>query len=229
MLIMMLFSFSAEAGIPLTMDNPTSPSYYKKRIVIEKESKGNKDSKIKAKKNKVKSVPTQSSSSFFGPLTPGRAALIESIEDDYRRLEYLRNKDYTPKTWIAFTNARLKYYIEYPDILTKELNKPENEDGLWLQSSDGYIKLTTLGDYNTQSAKEILETISAKYKRNFLVKKSGKNWYRFVYRKGDDVIHRYGIVNDDKKAEFILGYPIEKREEFEAITKQMEKTLTFEE
>lgn len=217
MLIMMSFSFSAEARILLTKNNTNSrplPKFIKNSSKKEKTEKRNPN---------AKSLDSQSSSSFFGRPTPGMMALIESIEEDNRRLEYLRNKDYTPKTWIAFTNARLKYSIEYPDILTKELNKPENEDGLWLQSSDGYVKLTTLGGYNTKSAKEILETISAK--RNFLVKKCGKDWYRFVYRKEDDVIHRYGIVNGSKKAEFILGYPSEKREEFEAIAKRMEQSL----
>ena len=184
------------------------------------------ENSVKIYRKGKKEVDTQSASSFFGPLTPGMAAFIESIEDDNRRIEYLRTKNYIPKTWIAYTNARLKYSIEYPDILTKELNKPDNEDGLWLQSADGYVKLTTLADYNTKSAKEILDTISSKYNR-FITKEYGKNWYRFVYRKKDDIIHRYGIINGYRKAEFIFGYPSEKREQFKAITERMERTLNF--
>ena len=227
MLIATLFPFSVEAGIPLTKDNKNSRPL-PKLIRIDP----NAPKKASKKNPNAKIVYTQSSSSSFGPLTPKMAAFIEEMEDERRRSEYLKKQNYITSSteWRTYFDERLQYSVEYPDILTKELEKPTNSSGLWLQSSDGYVRLTVLGKDNTtgRTAAGILNEISSKAKKVTILKKEhGSDWYRFIYRRAYDTVHRYGIVNDYVEAEFILGYPNEKSEQFKSVTERMEQTLQF--
>ena len=220
MLILMLFSFSVEAGIPLAKENKNSHPLPKLiRIVPNAPKKASK-----------KNPNAQSSSSFFGALTPKMAAFIEETEDDRRRSEYLKKQNYITSSteWLTYVDERLQYYVEYPDILTKGLEKPANSSGLWLNSSDGYVRLTVLGKHNAtgKTAAGILNEISSKANNITIIKKEhGFDWYRFVYRRVYDTVYRYGIVNCYVNAEFILGYPNEKSEQFKTVTARMEQTL----
>lgn len=221
----MLFSFSTEAGIPLTKDNRNSrplPEF------IKTDSK--KPQKPQKRNTNTKAVSPESSFSYVGPLTPEMAAWLEYFEDDRRRIEYLKNKNYVTAStkWFAYTDRNIGASIEYPDIFHQELAKPTNADGLWLQSSDGYVRLTVLYSYNTagETAEAILHEISSNTENIKVLKKEhGDSWYRFVYRRIYDTVHRYSIIKGYVKAEFILGYPNEKSEQFKAVIERMERTL----
>ena len=223
----MLSSFSVEAGIPLTKDNKNSRPL-PKLIRIDP----NAPKKASKKNPNAKIVHTQSSSSFFGRPSPKMAAFIEKMEDDRRRREYLKNKNYVTATteWITYVNEHLGFSVDYPNILPKPMKKPANAEGIWLESSDGEIKLTVLGSYNVnrENAEEMLSIISSKIKNVTIVKKEyGDDWYRFSYRDDYHTVHRYGIVDDYMRAEFILGFPNEKREQFKPVTERMEETLNL--
>lgn len=214
-----LFSFSAEASISLTKDHRNSrplPEFIKPSPKHSSKAK--------------KSNPNAESSFSHVGFHPELAAWIEYFEDERRRIEYLKNKDYITSStrWLAYTDKNLGAYIEYPDIFPKELERPIGAEGLWVQSSDGYVKLTVLYSYNTsgETAEGILREISSNTESIEVLKKEyNDGWYRFVYRRACDTVHRYGIIRGYVKAEFILGYPNEKSEQFRAITKQMEQTL----
>ena len=219
-----LFSFSAEATIPLTKNNKNSrplPEFIK-------------PSRKKSSKEKKNNPNAEASFSYAGPLTPEMAAWLEYFEDDRRRIEYLKSKNYVTAStqWVAYTDNNLGAYIEYPDIFPKELERPADSKGLWVQSSDGYVKLTVLYSYNTagETAEDILHEISSNTENIKVLKKEhGDSWYRFVYRRIYDTVHRYCIIRHYVKAEFILGYPNEKSEQFKAIIERMERTLQIRE
>lgn len=224
MLCAVLLSFSAEASIPLTKDNKNSrplPEFIK-------------PSRKKPSKERKNNPNAESSFSYTGSFHPDLAAWIEYFEDDRRRIEYLKHQNYiTASTkWRIYADERFGAYVEYPDIFTKGLEKPAGAEGLWLQSHDGYVKLTVLTGYNTagKSAQGILNEIAADAENaKIIAKKYGNGWYRLVYRRLEDTVHRYGIAGDYMKAEFILGYPNEKSEQFKSVTERMEQTLNIKE
>ena len=220
-----LFSFSAEASIPLTRDNKNSrplPEFIK-------------PSPKKSSNEKKNNPNAESSFSYVGSFHPELAPWLEYFADERRRIEYLKNKNYiTASTkWFAYTDKNLGAYIEYPDIFPQELERPAGAEGLWVQSSDGYVRLTVLFSYNTsgETSEGILRKISSNTESiiKVLKKEYNNGWYRFVYRRSYDTVHRYGIIRGYVKAEFILGYPNEKSEQFRAITDRMEQTLQIRE
>ncbi len=214
-----LFSFSAEASISLTKDNRNSrplPEFIKPSTKHSSKAK--------------KSNPNAESSFSHVGFHPELAAWIEYFEDERRRIKHLQNKTYvtTSTKWLAYIDKNLGASIEYPDIFPKELERPAGAKGLWVQSSDGYVRLTVLYSYNTsgETAEGILREISSNTESIEVLKKEyNDGWYRFVYRRAYDTVHRYGIIRGNVKAEFILGYPNEKSEQFRAVTERMEQTL----
>ena len=221
----LLFSFSAEAGIPLTKDNTNSRPMPK---VIKR--KKHRIPTYKTDNPKKKSVPTQSSFSYFGPLTPQMSALLEQFADDRSRSEYLEKQNYVTEStnWAKYVNKRLGFSVEYPDIFPKEMKKPPDSDGLWVESFDENVKLTVLGSYNTtgQTAKEFLNIIYSQANNVVILEEESEdNWYRFIYRGYCNTIHRYGIITENLKVEFILGYPNGKEETFQSVAERMEQTL----
>lgn len=123
--------------------------------------------------------------------------------------------------WARYVNGRFGYSVEYPDLFSKR-DDPANGDGVWLKSKDGRTRLTLSGGYNVlmQDGGTMLESREAK---GVLKKESGSEWFRLVRQEGKQIIHEYGVVNDDAWASFTFAYP--KGKDFKAAISRMERTL----
>ena len=127
--------------------------------------------------------------------------------------------------WAKYVNERFGYSVEYPDIFSKR-DEPANGDGVWLKSKDGKTRLTLSGGFNVlmQDGEAMLESREA---RGILKKESGSSWFRLVRQEGKQIIHEYGVVNDDDWASFTFAYP--KGKDFKTAISRMERSLRLEE
>jgi len=125
------------------------------------------------------------------------------------------------KKWLNYVNSRFGYEIKYPNIFSQQ-TEPANGDGIFLESKGGKIKLTLSGGFNVlmQDGQSILEGREIK---NVIKKESGQNYFRIVCQDGKNIIHEYGIVNDDNWASFTFSYPDTKN--FDKEIQRMEQTL----
>ena len=215
-----LFSFVAEASVPLTKDNQNTKSLPK---FIRKSSNSDRQNRNKN---------PHAESSFSGVIPSEKLGpFLEMVHDDRRRREYFSKITYVNAStkWIKYVNKNSKYFLEYPDIFSKEMPKPADADGLWIESSDGNVKLTTLDEYNVdfENAQTVL-TKRAWQERGRIIKikkETRGNWYRFVYHMYKTIVYRYGIVENNIDTCFILGYPDEKEEECLAVGEQIERSF----
>ena len=125
--------------------------------------------------------------------------------------------------WIRYVNERFGYAVEYPALFSKR-NESANGDGVWLKSNNGKYDLTLSGGYNVlmQDGHAMIEAMDAK---GVIKKESGSTWFRLVRRDKGQIIHSYGIINEDSWTSFTFAYP--KGKDFDVIIKHMEKTLSL--
>ena len=227
----MLFSLTTEASVPLTKNNKSRP--HPELFTIDPEASRLYDWNRRHDPN-AKDVSAESS--FSGILTNQQAAyFFELINDERYTNDYLKSLVFVTDStkWVTYVNKRLNYYIEYPDIFTKEIEAPNESDGLWIESSNGIIKLATLDSYNPEwkNAKSRLVSLLYQLKGKVIImkKENGNNWYRFVYRDVYYTVHRYGIVDNGMEICFILTYPNVQSDTFDVVVKRMEQTLKVEE
>ena len=108
--------------------------------------------------------------------------------------------------WIRYVNERFGYAVE------------------WLKSNNGKYDLTLSGGYNVlmQDGHAMIEAMDAK---GVIKKESGSTWFRLIRRDKGQIVHLYGIVNEDAWTSFTFAYP--KGKDFDVIIKHMEKTLSL--
>ena len=66
-------------------------------------------------------------------------------------------------------------------------------------------------------------TLESREAEGVLKKESGSAWFRLVRQERKQIIHEYGVVNDDAWASFTFAYP--KGKDFKAAISRMERTL----
>jgi hypothetical protein len=146
---------------------------------------------------------------------------------------WLASPAFAAESWTRYENGRFGYSVEYPDIF-RDAKKPDNGDGVQLESDDEEHGLIISGGYNAleqdaeQRLASRLEEVSHIVEGSI---DSGDGWYRVVY--SDDggmdgvehLFHEYGIINKDAWATFILGYPKAEEKRFAEIKERMEASL----
>ena len=223
-LFIVLFSFVAEASVPLTKNN-TDKKQLPKFI--------RRDANARSEDWERKHAPNlKAKSSISGVLNSQQMArFFEIINDERHTNDYLKSLVFiTASTkWVTYVNKQLNYSIEYPDIFTKEIDEQNDSDELWIESSDGIIKLATLDNYNAKwkNAKFRLTELLYQIKGKLIImeKENGNNWYRLVYSDLYFTVHRYGIVNNGMEICFMLNYPNAQSDIFAAVVNRMEQTL----
>ena len=121
--------------------------------------------------------------------------------------------------WNSYVNARFGYSIDYPNILTKRIES-ENGDGVWLEAKDA--RLTLSGGYNVLM-QDGADMLGAHNLDGLINGESDSGWFRIIRKKGSQIIHEYGVLNDDMWASFTLTYPDTKN--FNSVIKKMERNL----
>ncbi len=121
--------------------------------------------------------------------------------------------------WNSYVNARFGYSIDYPNIFTKRIES-ENGDGVWLEAKDA--RLTLSGGYNVLM-QDGADMLGAHNLDGLINGESDSGWFRIIRKKGSQIIHEYGVLNDDMWASFTLTYPDTKN--FNSVIKKMERTL----
>ena len=121
--------------------------------------------------------------------------------------------------WNSYVNARFGYSIDYPNIFTKRIES-ENGDGVWLEAKDA--RLTLSGGYNVLM-QDGADMLGAHNLDGLINGESDSGWFRIIRKKGLQIIHEYGVLNDDMWASFTLTYPDTKN--FNSVIKKMERTL----
>lgn len=121
--------------------------------------------------------------------------------------------------WNSYVNARFGYSIDYPNIFTKRIES-ENGDGVWLEAKDA--RLTLSGGYNVLM-QDGADMLGAHNLDGLINGESDSGWFRIIRKKGSQIIHEYGVLNDDMWASFTLTYPDTKN--FNSVIKKMERNL----
>lgn len=121
--------------------------------------------------------------------------------------------------WNSYVNARFGYSIDYPNIFTKRIES-ENGDGVWLEAKNA--RLTLSGGYNVLM-QDGADMLGAHNLDELINGESDSGWFRIIRKKGSQIIHEYGVLNDDMWASFTLTYPDTKN--FNSVIKKMERNL----
>ena len=130
---------------------------------------------------------------------------------------------YAIPKWFKYVNDRFGYSIEYPNIFSKR-RESNSGDGIWLESKDGKIKLTLSGGYNVFEG-TAHDMIDWNISKDIIQMDVNHDSYRCVYHEGKNIIHHYGLIDENNWTAFWLTFPKNRKKEFSTSIKRMEKTL----
>lgn len=129
----------------------------------------------------------------------------------------------------TYTNDRFGFQIDYPGDFNVS-PPPENGDGM--EAEDDSASFVVYGSHMTVGGKSAseLDSIDQVYTEDLSSLEETHdvsyhtvkdNWYAISYVDGETIVYKKAILGDDFIAEFILEYPENNKEEYEAIVNQM--------
>lgn len=129
----------------------------------------------------------------------------------------------------TYANARFGYSLDYPDLYSAS-RESDNGDGVTLESDDGIYTLRIWGSYNVlnDSGKTLLADARERV-TDIYEEYAEEKFYRIEYGGGvnekPSFFYECGYITGDCLLGFIIQYPEEEQDEFNAIIARMTDNL----
>lgn len=130
-----------------------------------------------------------------------------------------------------YLNGRFGFVVEIPEIFSKVVVIPQNDDGIILSTEDDKSSFRTSGGYNLEDSKTVLKesynSALEELGKKVAYKRLGKDFYVVSWLEDDSVIHyRKYMVSDSVHCDFEMSYPKSEKSNYDALVMHVAKSLT---
>lgn len=122
----------------------------------------------------------------------------------------------------TYKNGRYGFSIDYPRNFISS-KPPANGDGLLFNSPDGQVQLVVSGGNNSGST--IKDYFLNTPKGKIAYSNTGDNWFVVTWEENDKIVYCKMFVGSNSHNSFIFTYPKNKKDQYDEVVTNLEKTF----